>query len=91
MKINKEIIIGIVVTLSAFALISVLTGIYGIFYLGFMFVAVTITLNLFFKKSLIAKTTAVVLNTDIIYKILMPKKYKNAIKELEEKENNEKT
>ena len=91
MKINKEAIIGIVVTLSAFALIAALTGIYGIFYLGFMFVAVTITLNLFLKKSLIAKTTAVILNTDIIYKILMPKKYKNAIKELEEKENNEKT
>ena len=91
MKINKEFVIGIIVTLSAFAIVAALTGIYGILYLGFMFVAVVITLNLFFRKSLVSKTTAVVLNTDIIYKILMPKKYKNAIKELEEKEANEKT
>jgi len=91
MKINKEIIIGIIVTLSAFALIAALTGIYGILYIGLGFVVVIISLNLFSRKSLAAKTGAVVINTDLIYKILMPRKYKKGIKELEEKEKNEKT
>ena len=91
MKINNEAIIGIIVTLCAFVIIAALTGVYGVLYIGLVIIAVAITLNLFFKKSLAAKATAVILNTDILYKLLMPKKYKNAIKELEEKENNEKT
>ena len=91
MKINKEAIIGIIVTLSAFAIVAALTGIYGILYIGLGFIIVVISLNLFPRKSLVAKTSAVIINTDLIYKILMPKKYKKKIKELEEKEINEKT
>ena len=90
MKINKEIIIGIIVTLSALTIIAVSTGLYGILYLGLSFVVVIISINLFSRKSLVAKTSAVILNTDLIYKILMPKKYKKEIKDLEEKENNKK-
>ena len=90
MKINKEIIIGIIVTLSALSIIAVSTGLYGILYLGLSFVVVIISINLFSRKSLVAKTSAVILNTDLIYKILMPKKYKKEIKDLEEKENNKK-
>jgi len=91
MKINKEATIGIIVTISIFAIIAALTGIYGIFYVGVGFVITVVSLNLFSRKSLTAKTSAVIINTDLIYKILMPKKYKNEIKELEKKENNEKT
>ena len=91
MKINKEAIIGIIVTLSAFAIVAALTGIYGILYIGIGFIIVVVSLNLFSRKSLAAKTSAVVINTDLIYKILMPRKYKKEIKELEEKENHEKT
>ena len=90
MKINKEIIIGIIVTLSALTIIAVSTGLYGILYLGLSFVVVIISINLFSRKSLVAKTSAVILNTDLMYKILMPKKYKKEIKDLEEKENNKK-
>ena len=89
MKINNEITIGIIVTLGVLALVTYLTGIYGILYIGLAFIVVIISLNLFSKKSLVAKTFAVILNTDLIYKILMPKRYKNEIKEL--KENSEKT
>ena len=91
MKTNKEAIIGIIVTLSAFTIVAELTGIYGILYIGLGFIIVIVSLNLFSRKSLVAKTSAVVINTDLIYKILMPKKYKKEIKKLEEKENNEKT
>jgi hypothetical protein len=91
MKIDKEVIIGIIVTLSVFATIAFYTGIDGILYLGISLIIVILSLNLFSRKSLAAKTSAVVINTDLIYKILMPRKYKNKIKELEEKENNEKT
>ena len=91
MKINKEAIVGIIVTLSVFAAIAFFTGIDGILYLGISLIVVIVSLNLFSRKSLVAKTSAVVINTDLIYKILIPRKYKREIKELEEKENNEKT
>jgi len=90
-KINKEAIIGIIVTISIFAIIAALTGIYGILYLGLGLVAAVISLNLFFRNSIVAKTSAVVISPSIIYKVLMPNKYKKELKELEEKENNEKT
>ena len=88
---NKETIIGIIATLSFFGIIAVISGVYGVFYLGFALVIAVLSIGLFSRKSTLAKTGAVVLNTDIIYKILMPKKYKKAIKELEEHGQNKET
>lgn len=86
MKINKEATIGAAVILLIFVVIAGVTGIYGIIYLGLAFVLAVISINLFSHKSLAAKTSAIILNTDLIYKILMPRKYKKTIKELEEHE-----
>ena len=91
MKINTEVAIGILVIITALGIISAVTGIYGILYLGVTVIITIISLNLFLRKSLVAKTGAVILNTDIIFKLLMPSKYKKAIKELEKREKNEKT
>lgn len=82
---NKEIIVGIIATLSFFGFIAVVSGVYGVLYLGVAFVITVASINLFTRKSVTAKVSAVVLNTDIMYKILMPKKYKKAIKDLEAK------
>ena len=88
---NNEITIGLLVILIILGVIAAVTGIYGVIYLGLVFVIAVISINLFSRKSTLSKTGAVILNTDIIYKILMPKKYKKAIRELEEKESHEKT
>jgi asparagine N-glycosylation enzyme membrane subunit Stt3 len=86
---NKEVIVGIATLFVMVALVAVLTGIYGIIFLGVTFLVAAISINLFSRKSATAKTGAVILNTDLIYKILMPRKYKAAIKELKEKESHE--
>ncbi|WP_455219644.1 hypothetical protein [Kaarinaea lacus] len=86
MKITKEALTGIIVLLAVLAVIAITTGIYGIFYMGLALIIAIVSVNIFSRKSVAAKTGAVVLNTDLIYKILMPNKYKKAIKELENKE-----
>lgn len=91
MKINKETAIGILVFFVAFGAIAAVTGVYGVIYVGLAFVFAVISVSLFSRKSVLAKTGAVVLNTDLIYKILMPRKYKNEITALKEKEEHEKT
>lgn len=88
---NKETIVGVAVILVIFGVIAGVTGLYGVFYIGLAFIVAMISIFLFSRKSAVAKTGAVILNTDLIYKILMPKKYKSEIKELEEKESHEKT
>jgi hypothetical protein len=85
-KLNKETLVGIAAMLVIVGTIATATGWYGILYLGFAYVLVVISLKLFFRKSIAAKTGAVILNTDIAYKILMPSKYKKAVKELRQKE-----
>ena len=91
MKQNKDAIVGIIIVLTMFGIIAAVTGLYGVYYLGLAFVFAIISINLFSRKSATAKTGAVIINTDLIYKILMPNKYKKAIKALEEKESSEKT
>ena len=75
--------------LIVFAVIGTVIGIHGFFYLGLALIIAIISINLFSRKSVAARTSAVVLNTDLIYKILMPSKYRKAIKELESKEKQE--
>ncbi len=91
MKISKEAVVGIFVTLIAVGALAFATGIYGILYVGFAFVFMVVSIKLFFRKSVASKAGAVIINPDIAYKILMPSKYKKAIKELSENEQHEKT
>ena len=88
MKLNKETLIGIIAALSLLGLVSAATGVYGVFYVGLAGIVAVISFYLFSRKSIAARTGAVILNTDLIYKILMPSKYRKSIKELEEKERN---
>ena len=89
MKNTKETIIGATIVIIVFAVIGAATGVYGIFYIGLAFIVAIFSINIFSRKSVTAKTGAVVINTDLIYKILIPKKYKKAIKELANKEKHE--
>jgi len=89
MKFNKEVLVGILVTLIICTVIAAITGTYGLIFIGISFVVVIISINLISKKSVAAKTSAVILNTDLIYKILMPQKYKKELKSLQEKENHD--
>ena len=91
MKIKKEALVGFTIVLAMFAIIAAVTGIYGVLYLSLAFIVAIISINLFSRKSVAAKTGAVILNTDLIYKILMPRKYKRAIRKLEERKHHEKT
>jgi len=90
MKISKETIIGILVVFTILGIIAAATGLYGVVYIGVAFVIAIVSINLFSRKSAVAKTGAVILNTDLIYKILMPRKYRKAIEDLKEKEGHEK-
>lgn len=88
---NKETTIGIIVASSVLGVVAAVTGFYGIVYIGLAFVVAVISIYLFSRKSLVAKTSAIILNTDLMYKILMPRKYKKAIRDLDENKKNEKT
>jgi hypothetical protein len=91
MKVSKEAIIGTIFVFVVLGVIASVTGIYGILYLSIAYLLMVISIKLFFRKSVAAKTGAVVLNTDIAYKMLMPSKYKKAIKALDCKEKHERT
>ena len=84
---NKEAAIGLVVLLLVIVLVTSMTGLYGILYIGLALVFTVISVSLFTKKSVSAKTGAILLNPAILFKALLPKKYKKAIKELNEKTN----
>ena len=86
---NKEAIVGLAVVLVILGIIVTVTGTYGIIVLGITFILAVISINLFSRKSVATKIGAVIVNTDLIYKMLMPRKHKKAIKELEEKESHE--
>ena len=91
MRISKEASIGMAVTLIAIGILAVATGAYGILYIAFALIIMVVSIKLFFRKSVASKTGAIIINPDIAYKILMPSKYKKAIKELEHKERHENT
>lgn len=91
MKISKEAIVGMLVTLIAVGVLAIATGIYGILYVGFAFIFMVVSIKLFFRKSIASKVGAVIINPDIAYKLFMPSKYKKAIKELADNEKHGKT
>jgi len=84
---NKEALIGLIVVILVMAVILAVTGTYGILYIGLLAIFTLVSIKLFMQKSSLSKISAVIINTEILYKFLMPKKYKQAIKELKAKEN----
>ena len=83
---NKETTIGLIAVLVIISVVETVTGIYGFVYLGLALLISVVSMYLFARKSMSAKTTAIALNPNILYKFLLPKKYKKAIKELSENE-----
>ena len=55
-------------------------------YFLILLIFTAIAIYLFSKKSLFAKTGAIILNHDILFKVLMPRKYRIQIKEIDQQE-----
>ena len=83
---TKELIAGSAFLLVAAFVVWLATGWWGLAFMVIMTLSTWFILYLFNKKSLVAKTGAVILNTDLLVKLLMPKSSRNAIRELEEAE-----
>jgi len=84
---NKEALIGLVVVIFTITVISVVSGAYGILYIGLLVLFTVISIKLVIQKSSLSKLSAVIINTDILNIFLMPKKYKQSINDLKEKDN----
>jgi len=87
MKANREFIAGIVFILLAVLLVWLTGGTIGLIRIGIVILLAWIALYLLNKKSIIARTGAMILNPDLLVKLLMPRKYRNAIEELKKTEN----
>jgi len=86
MKANREFIAGIVFILLAVLLVWLAGGTIGLTRIVIAILVASIALYLLNKISLIARTGAMILNPDSLVKFLMPRKYRNAIQELEKTE-----
>lgn len=82
---NKELIVGISVVIMVIAVIAYISGIYGLIYVGLTLVVGLFALFLFTRDSKLAKVGAVMVFPEILTKLLMPRKTKQAIKDLEKK------
>lgn len=83
---KKEAIVGLI-AFSIIVLIIYLTlDWFFLIYFSILLLLAAIAIYLFSKKSLISKTGAIILNHDILFKILMPSKYRKQIKEINKQE-----
>ena len=81
---SKESVIGVLMVAVVVVGVVLVTGFNGVIYLGLSLLAAIVSVHLFARNSVLVKSVAVVLNTDLVYKILMPRKYKKAIRQLNE-------
>lgn len=84
---NKESIIGIGAAIILLSLIGYVGGVQGLISLGIMFAFGMLALFLYTRKSKIAQAGAILVFPEILAKLLMPKRTRRAIDELNEKEN----
>ena len=70
---NKEALIGLVVVIFTITVISVVSGAYGILYIGLLVLFTVISIKLVIQKSSLSKLSAVIINTDILNKFLIIK------------------
>lgn len=89
MKITKEYIAGIIFVLLAALLVWLVGGPRGFLRVGIAVLFAWIALFLLNRKSILSKTGTMILNPDLLVKFLMPRKYREAIKQLEESEKKE--
>ena len=88
---NKETIVGVIAFLAFLLVIHFVLGLDFLIYFSLVFLVAVVAMHLFYKKSLIAKTGAIIIYNDLLFKLLIPKKYKKQIMGLKEKNTDEKT
>jgi hypothetical protein len=89
MKAKKELLAGIVFILLLISVVWLAGGAHGLLRVGITILFAWIALYLLNRKSIPPKAGAMILNPDLLVKFLMPRKYRTAIKELEEAEKKE--
>ncbi|MGW8248987.1 MAG: hypothetical protein ACWGOV_12860 [Acidiferrobacterales bacterium] len=89
MKLTKEFIAGIVFILLVVLLVWWVGGQAGLIRVGIAVIVAWIALFLLNKRSILSKTGAMILKPDLLVRFLMPRKYREAIKQLEETEKKE--
>ena len=82
---NKETIVGVIAFLAFLLIIHFALGLDFLIYFTLVFLIAIVAMHLFYKKSLIAKTGAIIIYNDLLFKLLMPKKYKKQIMRRENK------
>lgn len=89
MKLSREFIAGIIFILLAVLLVWWIGGKFGLLRVGITVLVAWVALYLLNKRSILSKTGAMILKPDLLVRFLMPRKYREAIKELEETEKKE--
>ena len=88
---KSEIIVGIVAFVAVITAIYIIAGPWFLVYLLVLFVLATIAIYLFSRKSIIAKAGSILVFKEVALKLMMPRKYKKAIQEMDKLETNGKT
>lgn len=83
---NKETVVGIVLTTLIVFVVGYAGGVHGLFYVGITMATGMLALVLYSSKSKVSKIGAFVLFPELLTKFLMPKSTKKAIKNLEQNE-----
>jgi hypothetical protein len=89
MKLTKELIAGIIFILLVVLLVWWIGGKLGLLRVGIAVLVAWIALYFLNKRSILSKTGAMNQKPDLLVRFLMPRKYREAIKELEETEKKE--
>ncbi|MDX5151822.1 MAG: hypothetical protein R3188_05030 [Acidiferrobacterales bacterium] len=89
MKSTKELIAGIIFILLVVLLVWWIGGKLGLLRVGIAVLVAWIALYFLNKRSILSKTGAMNQKPDLLVRFLMPRKYREAIKELEETEKKE--
>ena len=86
MTVTREFVVGLIVLACTVAGILLAAGWFGVIAILAMVVLARIALHLIGKKPLLAKSGDVIVYSDMLFKLLMPRSSRIAIQELEETE-----
>jgi ABC-type bacteriocin/lantibiotic exporter with double-glycine peptidase domain len=89
MKLTKELIAGIIFILLVVLLVWWIGGKLGLLRVGIAVLVAWIALYFLNKRSILSKKGVMNQKPDLLVRFLMPRKYREAIKELEETEKKE--
>ena len=87
---NKEISVGIIVFVAYVSIVYATLGLTILLLLTFVFILSISAIKLWMKDSVFAKAGAVIVFNDVLFKLLMPAKYRKMINEIDSKRNMDK-